>query len=69
VKADDIALQDIADLSEKCILNSAYEELVCFNFMLIYYKNVAYLKTDDTKYLHRCQYRNFYIDEIINVSL
>jgi hypothetical protein len=47
VKTDDIELRDIADLSQKCFLNSAYEKLVCFNFMLSYYKNVAYLKTDD----------------------
>jgi hypothetical protein len=46
VKTDDIGLRDIADLIEKCFLISAYEELLCFNFMLSYYKNVAYLKTD-----------------------
>jgi hypothetical protein len=34
-RQDDIGLQDIADLSEKCFLNSAYEELLCFYFMLL----------------------------------
>jgi hypothetical protein len=65
---DDIGFRDIADLSEKFFLISAYEELLCFNFM-ISYKNVAYLKTHDKKYLHWYQYRNFYRDEINNVSL
>jgi hypothetical protein len=51
VKRDDIGLQDIADPSEKYFLNSAYEELVCFNFMLSY-KNVAYLKTDDKQNIY-----------------
>jgi hypothetical protein len=52
VKTDDIGLQDIADLSQKSFLNSAYEELLCFNFMLSYYKNVTYLKTDDKKSIY-----------------
>jgi hypothetical protein len=47
MKIDNIGLRDIADLSEKCFLNSAYEELVCFNVMLSYYRNVTYVKTDD----------------------
>jgi hypothetical protein len=60
VKTDDIGLRDIADLSEKCFQNSAYEELVCFNFMLSY-KNVAYLKTNDK--------RNFYTDANAAISI
>jgi hypothetical protein len=51
-RQDNVVLQDIADLSEKCFLNSAYEEVVCFNFMLSYYKNVAYLKTDDKQNIY-----------------
>jgi hypothetical protein len=52
VKTDDIELPDIADLSQKCFQNSVYEELLCFNFMLSYYKTVAYLKTDDKQKIY-----------------
>jgi hypothetical protein len=52
VKTDHIGLRDTADVSEKCFVNSAYEELLCFNFMLSYYKNVAYLKTDDKQNIY-----------------
>jgi hypothetical protein len=52
VKTDDIGFRDIADLSETCFLNSAYEDLVCFNFMLSYYKTVAYLKTHEKQNIY-----------------
>jgi hypothetical protein len=51
-RQDDIGFRDIADLSQKCFLNSAYEELLCFNFMLSYYKTVAYLKRDDEQKIY-----------------
>jgi hypothetical protein len=51
VKTDDIGLLEVADVSEKCYQNSAYKELLCFNFMLSY-KNVGYLKTDDKQNIY-----------------
>jgi hypothetical protein len=51
-RQDDIGLRYIAHLSQKCFENSAYEELVWFNFMLNYYKTVAYLKTDDKQKMY-----------------
>jgi hypothetical protein len=51
-RQDDIGLRDKADISQRCFQNSAYEELVCFNFMLSYYKTLAYFKTDDKQKMY-----------------
>jgi hypothetical protein len=51
-RQDDIGLRDIEHLSQKRFQKSAYEELLCFNFMWSYYKNVAYLKTDDKQKMY-----------------